>query len=121
MNREQFLDALFTMFPRSFTDGNKQIWWDAYKKALSDVIDYDDLYETLVSHYDGKTAPTPAWLKKNAKVKQELADMELKVHNLYATAPNGIEYMFGYTEDQTYALACEDLFKRGFKHFRKAE
>lgn len=121
MNREQFLDTMFSMFQRSFTDDNKQTWWNAYKKVLPESIDFDLLYETLLTDYDGKTAPTPAWLKKNAKVKQEISDTPLEFKNIYATAPNGIEYMFSYiTSESNYALECENLLKMGFTNFRKA-
>lgn len=121
MNRSEFLNSFFAMYGKSFTDTNKQIWLDAYKKVLPESIDFDLLYETLLTDYDGKTAPTPAWLKKNAKVKQEISDTPLEFKNIYATAPNGIEYMFSYiTSESNYALECENLLKQGFTNFRKA-
>lgn len=66
MNREEFLTKLFSLYATTFNRGNGQAWTDAYKQVLSPDIDYDQLYDYMLSNYDEGGAPKPAWLKKNA-------------------------------------------------------
>ena len=122
MNREQFLDKLFNMFSGSFKTENKQTWWDAYKSVLSEKVDYEKLFDTMLTEYTSKTAPSPAWLKEKSvyKIENQIDAGGIVYENIYATAPNGFVYEFGYNPKETcFAIECENLKKRGFKDFRK--
>lgn len=69
MNQIEFIEKLFGLFPSKFTKENKQLWWDGYKKVLSEKIDYEKLYNTVLSGWDKTSAPPPAWLKDHSEIK----------------------------------------------------
>lgn len=121
MNREDFLDKLFVMFAKSFTSDDKQAWWDAYKQVLSENIDYNKLYNTMLVEYEHKTAPMPAWLK--AKASYNIREPEsVTFKNIWATSPRGYRYQFGYNpQKETFALVAESLIKQGFTNVSEEE
>ena len=66
MNREEFLAKLFGLYATTFSKGNATNWTEAYKQVLADNIDYDKLFDYMLKNYSGATAPSPAFLSKNA-------------------------------------------------------
>lgn len=66
MNQEEFLTKMFSLYATTFNRGNGQVWLDAYRQVLSPNIDYDKLYNDMLSDYAGASAPSPATLKKMA-------------------------------------------------------
>ncbi len=120
MNREAFLDKIFTMYQRSFTNDNKQEWWNAYKRALSEDIDFDHLYTTMILEYDQKTAPTPAWLNARASFIARKEPESVTFKNIWATSPFGTDDLFGYNpETEKLSLMVENLRRRGFTNIRE--
>ena len=65
MDRKEFLDTLVRMYPNSFNQGNLQIWMNGYKKVLSENLNFEVLFEKLITEYMSiHTAPAPAWFKE---------------------------------------------------------
>lgn len=68
MNRGEFLEKLFMLYPDSFSEKNKHVWLEAYKRVLQDPeIDYDKLFKTLLTEYKFKAAPPTSWIWEQAK------------------------------------------------------
>lgn len=67
MNRDEFLQNLFSMYPNTFTEINLQTWHKAYCIIFGNKkIDYDKLFEIYVTNYQSvSTPPSPAWFKEN--------------------------------------------------------
>ena len=66
MKQDEFLAKLFNLYAATFNRGNGQAWSEAYKQVLKPNIDYDKLYEFMLGNYAGASAPSPAFLLKNA-------------------------------------------------------
>lgn len=68
MDRTQFLENLFIMFPLCFTPANVQIWRSKYETILSPRIDYDRLdYKFITTWKNMKTPPSPSELLEMAR------------------------------------------------------
>lgn len=67
MDRTEFLEKLFRMYPQIFNEYNTSDWCDAYESALSDVnIDYDHLFRVMIMNWeDMRKAPSPRWFRIN--------------------------------------------------------
>lgn len=71
MNRAEFLEQLTKMYPNSFNQANLQIWMNGYKKVLSENLNFDVLFEKLITEYMSiHTAPAPAWFKEYTTMKE---------------------------------------------------
>lgn len=115
MNQEEFLTKLFSLYATTFSRGNGQAWTDAYKQVLSPNIDYDKLYDYMLSNYDESGAPKPAWLKKNAVYVQSQEEEEKPVEfPTMLVRKRGYEYEFGL-EDDDYIKHIEFFKKNGFE------
>lgn len=66
MTQDEFILKLFSLYATTFSKGNGQAWTDAYKQVLKPNIDYDALYTYMLGNYAGASAPSPAFLLKNA-------------------------------------------------------
>lgn len=124
MNREEFLTKIFEMFSASFNNNNKQTWWDAYKKALSIKLDYDALFDAVLSEYEQKTAPSPAWLKARAKIKKEFKENQADIEypSIVATSKKtGYEFIFGLEPNQTFEQVKKALEKKGYTNIHLKE
>lgn len=66
MTQDEFILKLFSLYSTTFSKGNGQAWTDAYKQVLKPNINYDKLYEFMLANYAGTSAPSPAFLLKNA-------------------------------------------------------
>ena len=98
MNRDEFLVKLFGLYATTFSKGNSTNWIEAYKQVLSENIDYDKLYDYMLCNYSGAGAPSPAYLKKNAEIKQNPFESKEKKYPEWETVladKNGITYEFG--------------------------
>lgn len=113
MNREEFLTKLFSLYAVTFNRGNGQAWTDAYKQVLSPDIDYDQLYDYMLSNYDESGAPKPAWLKKNAVYIQKEQEEEPVDFPTIIVKKGNYEYEFGL-EDNDYLKHIEYFKKHGF-------
>jgi len=123
MNREEFLEQIFTMFSVSFNNSNKQTWWNAYKKALSPKLDYDNLFDSVLSEYEQKTAPSPAWLKARGKIKKEFkVNIEVEYPSIIAIDKmSGFEFTFGLEPPMTFEEAKKCLEKKGYTNIHLKE
>lgn len=67
MNRDSFLQSLFSMYPNTFTEKNLQTWHKAYCIVFGNrKIDYDKLFEVYIVNYQNtNTPPAPAWFKEH--------------------------------------------------------
>lgn len=66
MDRSEFLQRLFSMFPMNFSEGNVTYWMEAYEAILNVALDFDKLFFIMISNYDKtNTAPSPKWFKEN--------------------------------------------------------
>lgn len=65
MNRDDFLQNLFSMYPNTFTEKNLQTWHKAYCIIFGNKkIDYNKLFEIYVTNYQSiSIPPSPAWFK----------------------------------------------------------
>ena len=76
----------------------------------------------MLEEYTSKTAPSPAWLKEKSvyKLEHQFQQGGVVFENIYATAPNGLVYQFGYNpKESNYKLEAEKLYKRGFKDIKE--
>lgn len=120
MDRDTFLSKIFNLFSGSFTKGNGSAWLDAYRRTLTADIDYDNLYDFVIMNYSGKTAPSPAFLLKNSKIKKHILNTAENQTKTYKTllADNG-PYTYEFTLDcSTFAEARALLESKGLKNVR---
>ena len=110
MNREEFITKLFSLYATTFNKGNGQAWTDAYKQVLKPNIDYDKLYDFMLSNYAGASAPSPAFLLKNAVYIQEQKTEEPAEFPTIIVKKGSCEYEYGL-EDNDYLKHIE-YFKR---------
>ena len=116
MDREQFLNKLFGLYATTFSRGNASIWSEAYKQVLKENIDYDKLYEYMLANYAGASAPSPAFLLKNAVIKYTPDfNKSIEWENIEADI-NGMTYEFAL--DCPFGEARTNLEKRGFTNVR---
>lgn len=67
MNRDDFLQNLFSMYQNTFTEKNLHTWHKAYCIVLRNKkIDYDKLFEIMATRYQNTSIPpAPAWFKEH--------------------------------------------------------
>lgn len=67
MNRDDFLQNLFSMYPNTFTEKNLRTWHKAYCIVFGNKkINYDKLFEIYVTSYQNTSIPpAPAWFKEH--------------------------------------------------------
>lgn len=66
MDRTEFLNKFFKMYPTSFTEANIPVWWEIYEGILPVTIDYNRLFNDLIMNWHTMgTAPSPNWFKEN--------------------------------------------------------
>lgn len=121
MNRAEFLNKLYALYPKSFTEENKAMWLEGYKEALSGGVDFDKLYTTVLLENEKRTAPTPRWLHDKATyIVSQPTSVTFK--NIWATSPRGYRYQFGYNpQKENFALVAESLIKQGFTNVSEEE
>ncbi len=115
MNKNEFLEKLFTMYPNSFAQNNAAVWGEAYKEVLTDNIDFDALYKHVAANYAGSTIPKPAYLKDNAVYIKKTDNKCICFPTIYADI-NGKTYEFA--QENSFSEARYNLEKRGFKNIR---
>ena len=116
MTQEEFLTKLFSLYATTFNRGNGQAWIDAYKQVLKPNIDYDRLYEYMLTNYAGSSAPSPAFLLKNATYIQDTNKSEYPEFETIIAEKNGLSYDFGI--ETTYNDTVKWLKKNGFINIR---
>lgn len=67
MDKNGFLERLFTMFPLNFNENNIPYWSEAYENVLSSPrINYDKLFRFMITeHTNMSSAPSPKWFADN--------------------------------------------------------
>lgn len=75
MNRDEFIDCLLSMYPKSF-ENNSDMWRNVYEQALPADIDFDELFDWfLVNYNNSSVAPGTGvfkpFVEKHAHNKQE--------------------------------------------------
>ena len=67
MNRDNFLQNLFSMYPNTFTEKNLKMWHKAYCIVFeTKKIDYDKLFEIYATSYQNTNIPpAPAWFNEH--------------------------------------------------------
>lgn len=67
MDKKDFIDAIFAMYPNSFSN-RASAWRNAYEVALPDQLDYEKLFDWMLVNYTSTSqAPAPAFFKKFIK------------------------------------------------------
>ena len=121
MDRDEFLAKLFGLYATTFNRGNATEWTNAYKQVLAENIDYDKLFNYMLTNYAGATAPSPAYLIKNAVKKPDPFKTENKYpeyENVLADK-NGVTYEFGL--NCSFQEFIDFRKKDGFTNFRYAK
>ena len=68
MDRTEFLNNLFIMFPQNFNEFNVSMWREQYEFHLSPHINYDGLNRQFMGHHNSvSSAPTPTELRDIAR------------------------------------------------------
>lgn len=116
MNQNEFLAKLFSLYSTSFSKGNGQAWSEAYKQVLKPNIDYDKLYDYMLANYAGSSAPSPAFLMKNATYITEKKEAESPVFETIIAEKNGVPYEYGI--ETTYNDTVKWLTSHGFTNIR---
>jgi hypothetical protein len=120
MDRKDFLEQLFLMFPKNYCEANASIWRRAYEEVLPLTADFDSLMHTMISEYSGSTIPKPAWFKSKPEVtraiyaEQQKIDAEnpIRTKSLYVEI-GGRNYEFGYdTKTETEEQAISAIYDR---------
>lgn len=66
MDRTTFLQRVFLMYPANVNENNMPFWIQAYEHVLNQNINYDKLFNVMISKYEyTHTAPSPRWFKEN--------------------------------------------------------
>ena len=66
MDRNGFIERLFTMFPLNFNENNIPYWSEAYESVLTGSINYDKLFHFMImEHNNMSAAPSPKWFADN--------------------------------------------------------
>lgn len=64
MDKETFIQTLLEMFPNSFTESNTQMWIEAYSVVLPDKLDFQELFDDMLTNYKATNyAPSTAFFK----------------------------------------------------------
>lgn len=113
MNREEFITKLFSLYATTFNRGNGQAWTDAYKQVLKPNIDYDALFDFMLANYAGASAPSPAFLMKNATYIRENKEEEPVEFPTIIGYKKGHGYMDFGLQDNDYQAHIEFFKKRG--------
>lgn len=114
MEREEFLQKIFTLYP--LNKGNGTNWLEVYKTVLKENIDYDALYKFTISNYAGVSAPSPAFLLKNAVIKQRYEDKKPVEFETVIAEKNNQVYEYGI--EDSYLETKNWLISHGFNNIR---
>jgi hypothetical protein len=64
MNREEFIEKLVLLY-EDFNEKNIKARKEAYEIVLSNELNFDKIYKTLLEQYESfKFAPSPAYINK---------------------------------------------------------
>lgn len=116
MEREEFLEKIYGLYPNSFSKGNAASWLEAYKTVLTETIDYNELYKFTISNYAGVTAPSPAYLLKNAVIKQRYEDKKPIEFETVIAEKNNQVYEYGI--ENSWLETKNWLISHGFNNIR---
>ena len=94
MNKQEFMTKLVTMYPSQFAGSTADEWVKIYEEKITGNIDYDRLWNILITEYEHKTTPAPKWLVdrlprcekeviKSAPVYNTYIDIEITARELY--------------------------------------
>ena len=95
MNQDEFLQKLFSLYATSFNKGNGQAWSEAYRQVLKPNIDYDKLYDYMIGNYASASAPSPAFLLKNATYLKADEPEEIPVTETLIVRKGKYDYEYG--------------------------
>jgi hypothetical protein len=103
MDRKDFIEQLFIMFPKSYCEANASIWRKAYEDVIPINTDCKSLMRTVIAEYSGSAIPKPAWFTdKTEVIRATQAAREdfqksnpITIKSIYAEV-NGRIYEFGY-------------------------
>jgi hypothetical protein len=84
MNRQEFIQELLNLYPNAPAFNNpysKQKWVEGYSKVLKGKIDFDRLYEIMITEYMSmNTPPAPAWFSEYVslvRIKEKKQNIEV--------------------------------------------
>ena len=64
MDKDEFIAAILEMYPNSFTQSNTQMWIEAYSQVLPDKINFQELFDDMLTNYKATNyAPSTAFFK----------------------------------------------------------
>lgn len=88
MNRQEFIQELLNLYPNAGAFQNaysKQKWVEGYGKVLKGKIDFDKLYEIMITQYMSmNTPPAPAWFSEYVSI------VRIKETNKNTEEPEGV-------------------------------
>lgn len=124
MDRKDFIEQLFLMYPKSYCEANASIWRKAYEDVLPLTTNFDGLMRAVIGEYSANTIPKPAWFKSRSEVIEatRAANIEFDRKAPFITKSlfveiNGRVYEFGYdprkeTEEQVVRALCNRFHDR---------
>jgi len=72
VDKVQFINTLFEMYPNSYTESNIQMWFDLLVKKLPNDIDFQELFDDMLTSYQNTTqAPSTSFLVNLAAKQKE--------------------------------------------------
>lgn len=113
MNQDEFLARLFSLYATTFNKGNGQAWSEAYKQVLKPNIDYNKLYDYMLANYAGASAPSPAFLLKNATYIKSDEPEEIPTTETVIVRKGKYNYEYG-VKLADYAKDIEYFKRNGF-------
>lgn len=64
MDKDEFIAAILEMYPNSFTQSNTQMWIEAYSQVLPEKINFQELFDDMLTNYKATNyAPSTAFFK----------------------------------------------------------
>lgn len=124
LEREDFLKKIFTMYPKTFDNGNSSAWLEAYKQVLPTNADFEALFNRLIYEYSGTNAPKPAWFVDKIVYKTPRIDTKYLGKAWKGTIfgiKNGVEYEFAVPIHLSFQEAENYLINRGFSEIKQKE
>lgn len=84
MLKMEFIERIFEMYPKSFTQNNTTMWIEAYSQSLPDNIDYDELFQDMLDNYTHISSAPPVSFFKPYVNKQRARQRKEEEYNKFS-------------------------------------
>lgn len=76
MNKDEFINCIISMYPKSFTENNINTWREVYSQLFPESLDFDDLFDWFLVNYSNSaiapgTGVFKPYLEKHERDRQE--------------------------------------------------